>query len=232
MRAINLSNALRRNAQVGLETPDNSKSRIAMVHPNGCTVHNVRILRSTIATSVSKLMDVYGDNFSAIIADTDPEIDFERVGMLMGQAKRVFVDSKGNIAHNVQRKQVFYTPAGNVREERAFHIADSNINIDIPLRWTGKLIPRAEAARKFVFVRKYQVKHVNGLTFDFLYGMAKTLAEKDCMMLVGAGEKGIGPLVLSRGALPYRAFLEGRIDGQRYSLILHLTNLELKPIVE
>ena len=62
--------------------------------------------------------------------------------------------------------------------------------------------------------------------------MAKTLAEKDCMMLVGAGEKGIGPLVLSRGALPYRAFLEGRIDGQRYSLILHLTNLELKPIVE
>ena len=202
-----------------------------MAHAKGWDYHNVRILRATVSTGVANLMDAYGDNLTDIIADSDPEIDTERVGMLLGRAKRVFVDNKGKIAHNVRRRQVFFNPDGTVKDERIFHIADSNINVEIPLRWTGKLIPRTVAARKFVFVRKYQVKHVNGLTFDFLYDMAKTLAEKDSMMLVGAGEKGIGPLVMTRGALPYRAFLEGRIEGNRYCLILHLTNLELKSLI-
>lgn len=231
MRAINLSNALRRNAQVGLDAPAASKSKVTITHERGWDYHNVRLLRATVATGVANLMDQHGDNLTDIIADSDPEIDIERVGMLLGRPKRVFVDGKGNIAHSVQRRQVFYNPDGTVKDERKFHIADSNINIETPLRWTGKLIPRSEAARKFVFVRKYQVKHVNGLTFDFLYDMAKTLAEKDCMMLVGAGEKGVGPLVMTRGALPYRAFLEGRVDGNRYCLILHLTNLELKSLI-
>jgi len=34
--------------------------------------------------------------------------------------------------------------------------------------------------------------------------------------------------VFSQGGEPYRGFLEGRIDGDRYCLILHLTNLEVK----
>lgn len=231
MRAINLSNAFRRNAQVGLEAPASTKSGICMTHADGLAFRNVRILRATVDTGVANLMDIHGDNLTDVIADSDPEIDIERVGMLLGKAKRVFVDNKGKISHSVQRRQVFYNPDGSVKDERKFHVADSNINIDIPLKWTGKLIPRAEAARKFVFVRKYQVKHVNGLTFDFLYDIAKTLADKDCMMLIGAGEKGVGPLVMTRGALPYRAFLEGRIDGNSYCLILHLTNLELKTII-
>lgn len=180
---------MRRNAQVGLDTPSASKSKVTFAHPKGWDCRNVRILRATVATNVVNLMDTYGDNLTDVIAGTDHEIDFERVGMLMGRAKRVFVDSKGKIIHNVLRKQVFFAPDGEVREERKFHTAEANINADIPLRWTGKLIPRAEAVRKFVFARKYQIKHVNGLTFDFLYDMAKTLAEKDCMMLVGAGEK-------------------------------------------
>jgi len=27
---------------------------------------------------------------------------------------------------------------------------------------------------------------------------------------------------------PYRGFLEGRVDGERYILLLHLSNMELK----
>ena len=47
-------------------------------------------------------------------------------------------------------------------------------------------------------------------------------------MFVGAGEKGNEPLILNRGGIPYRGFLEGRVKGKSYCLILHLTNLELK----
>lgn len=87
------------------------------------------------------------------------------------------------------------------------------------------------AVKKFVFSRKYQIKHVNGLTYDFLYDMAKTLAESNALMFMGGGPKGIEPIILTTGGEPQRGFLEGRIDGNKYCLILHLTNLELKNII-
>ncbi len=80
----------------------------------------------------------------------------------------------------------------------------------------------------FVFSKKYQIKHINGLTYDFLFDMARQLAEKKAVMLVGGGSKGVAPLVLANGGTSYRAFLEGRVEGEKYCLILHLTNLELK----
>jgi hypothetical protein len=101
-------------------------------------------------------------------------------------------------------------------------------NVALPLRWSGKLIPRAEAARKFVFTGKRQIRHVNGLTYDFLYAIARELEERDSLLVVGAGPKGKQPLVLRRGALPYRGFLEGRSRGPEYLLLLHFSNLELK----
>ena len=48
------------------------------------------------------------------------------------------------------------------------------------------------------------------------------------MLLIAGGEKGNQPLVFRRGGLPYRGFLEGRTDGEKYMLILHLSNIELK----
>ena len=42
--------------------------------------------------------------------------------------------------------------------------------------------------------------------------------------------KGAGPIVLSNGGTSYRGFLEDRIDGDKYCLILHLTNRELKAL--
>jgi len=47
-------------------------------------------------------------------------------------------------------------------------------------------------------------------------------------MLLGAGESGKDPLVMQMNGSPYRGFLEGRVDGERYILLLHLSNMELK----
>ena len=74
------------------------------------------------------------------------------------------------------------------------------------------------------------MQHVNGLTYDILFDMAKKLADAGAMMLITAGAKGNEPLVMSNGGTPYRAFLEGRVQGDSYALILRLTNLELKEI--
>jgi hypothetical protein len=58
--------------------------------------------------------------------------------------------------------------------------------------------------------------------------MAKELEEKDSLMLLGAGPKSNQPLILRRGGSPYRGFLEGRTQGDKYCLVLHFSNLELK----
>jgi hypothetical protein len=90
------------------------------------------------------------------------------------------------------------------------------------------MFAKNQALRKFVFSRTYQLRHVNGLTFDFLYEMAKKLHDSNSMMLLGGGEKGNAPLVMTNNGTPYRGFLEGRINGDSFCLLLHLTNLELK----
>jgi hypothetical protein len=61
--------------------------------------------------------------------------------------------------------------------------------------------------------------------------MAKELADKDEVARLGAGPKGRDPLIFQENGTRYQAFLEGRIDGPRYKLLLHLSNLELRTLV-
>ena len=79
-----------------------------------------------------------------------------------------------------------------------------------------------------MFQRSLQLRHVDGVTFDFLYTMAKELADADVMVLLGAGQSGKEPRVMQINGTPYRWFLEGRSNGESYLLLLHLSNMELK----
>lgn len=229
MRAINIANQKSRNAQVGFDVKAR-KSEVVMGCEDGMAYSNVRLLKSTVQTDLDSLIDQHGDDLTDIIIGGDPEIDMEHTGMKLGKVRKVFIDPKGKVAYRVLRENVFYTPEGEEKEVRKFQTTEANINTDSPLRWTGKLIPKDKAVRMFAFTRKYQIRHVNGLTYDFLYDMAKQLADKNSMMLMGGGAKGAGPVVMSSGGTPYRAFLEGRVDGDKYCLIMHLTNLELKSL--
>jgi hypothetical protein len=73
-----------------------------------------------------------------------------------------------------------------------------------------------------------QLRHVDGVTYDFLYAIAKELDEKDSVMLLGGGDGGKGPLVLQSNGSPYRGFLDGRVEGDTYVLLMHLSSMELK----
>ena len=90
------------------------------------------------------------------------------------------------------------------------------------------MLPKKAIVQKVLLTKKYQVKHVNGLTFSFLFDLAKKLDDAQALMPVGAGEKGVQPLVMRHGGKPYRAFLEGRVRKDAYCLLLHLTDQELK----
>ena len=106
----------------------------------------------------------------------------------------------------------------------------SNITDELPIRFTKFKLKEKDAVRKFVFSRTLQLWHSDGLTFEFLFNIAKELDENDEMMLLGAGEKGKEPLIFQNNGLPWRAFLEGRVQDDAYALLMRLSNLELKSI--
>ena len=229
MRTIHISNEKKRDAQVGFELK-RQKSVILYRTADGKGYSNARFLKSTIDTEPKDLTAQFDDVAAALTAG-DPEIDMELVGRRLEELKKVYLTPEEKVAHAVTLTEHIYGPDGVEKSSRPQTATEANINLDaLPIRWTGKLFPKADAMRKFVFVRSYQIRHVNGLTFDFLYDMAKKLDESKSLMLVGGGEKGVGPLVMSANGTPYRAFLEGRVDGEKYILILHLTNLELKAL--
>ena len=152
---------------------------------------------------------------------------------------RIAVDAPGRIVQNAPEEfntkssldlglEVLYDQTGREIERRTPHACPANIDDHSPIVWTGKLIPRDDAVRRYAFTRQYQVRHVDGLTHDFLRNMAEELDRTRSLVLIGAGQRGSAPLVLERNGTSYRGFLEGRIDEDKYLLILHLTNIELR----
>jgi len=226
--AINISNAKNRDATVALEAV-RAKRDVHYIDEDHNMVVTRRLLKTDVVhdlSSLTKKDDDLGKLSSKLVKD-DPEIDIEHFGMFLGETSRVYVSEKG-IVHSVEEFEVINNPDGTVRDRRPRKKELQNVNSDIPLKWTGKFMKKKEAVKKFVFAAKKQLIHVNGLTYDFLYEIAKELHDKDSLMLLRGGEKGNQPLVLNRGGKPYNAFLEGRVEKDAYCLILHLSNMELK----
>jgi hypothetical protein len=227
--AINISNPKGRDAVVAFEAVM-PKREVIFVDAKNKPVITQKLLKTDVEHDLPVLLKKKKNNLNALakaLVKEDPEIDLEEFGMFLTDTSRVYVSKKG-IIHLVDEFEVISNPDGTLRERRPRQKEPQNINTDIPLRWTGKFIKKDEAAHKFIFTLKRQLIHVNGLTFDFLYEMAKELDERDSLLLVRGGEKGDKPIVMHRGGRPYNAFLEGRVKGDSYLLVLQLSNMELK----
>jgi hypothetical protein len=169
------------------------------------------------------------DSFSEELINGDKEIDFELFGKFIDRTDRIYTDKNLNPVFNVNLTEKVFDTEGNLKEERKPTYLNSNISGENIIRWTGKYIPKNKLYNKVVFSSKYQIKHINGLTFDFLYKISKTLRDKNSFMMLGGG-KGNEPLVFNDGGKPYRGFLEGKVKDNSYCLILHLSNQEYKII--
>jgi len=225
---INISNPKNRDAVVALEAL-NPKRDVRFADPKGNPVSTRKLLKTDVAHDLPELLGKQKklEKLAKALIQDDPEIDIERFGMFLTDMSRVYVTKKG-IIHLVEEIEVIYNPDGTVRERRPRKKEVQNMNGEFPMRWTGKFIKKDEAAHRIVFTNKKQLVHINGLTFDFLFEMAKDLDERDSLLLIRGGAKGNEPLVMYRGGKPYNAFLEGRIKDDAYCLILHLSNMELK----
>ena len=234
MRKINISNANKRDAILGFEAKVTGK-KTRQVLKNGQEKKNIKVLKTSLDTDISKLSKKYEDleDLSQAIINDDIEIDIETTGMIVDSTNKIYADSDNNIVYNVKLVTVVKDPKGVEKSRAPFEQKDANISIEsMPISWSGKFMPKDKAIKKFAFIKHYQIRHVNGLTYDFLYDMAKELDDKKSLMFVGAGQKGNEPLMVTSNGAAYRGFLEGRIKDDKYCLILHLTNLELKEIMK
>jgi hypothetical protein len=230
---INIANSAARDAVVATRSVTSSR-QVRWIDAQGRQAQTARLLKAPIDRDTSTLEDRCGglSKISEALIEGDPEIDMELVGVSLHDTARVYVDSRRRIVHKIQEWEIVRNPDGTQRERRPRTLAPPNVGVESPLRWSGVFIKKEEACRKFVFVAKQQLVHVNGLTFDFLFGMAKELESKGSLMVLGAGPKSNQPLILRRGGSPYRGFLEGRTQGDKYCLLLHFSNLELKAPAE
>lgn len=227
IRAIHISNERKRDAQVAFDAQP-VQSTLHRVMPTGEEPVSVRLVKVTAETDRCLAERFDPAQMIDALAEGDPDVDMETAGRKLFRTRRLFVDRDFKIVYHVNLYQVVRNPDGTERERRELTKLAGNVNARVPLRWTGRLFRRSEALRRFVFTRNYQLRHVNGATFDFLYDMAKELDEADALVMLGAGTKGADPILMSRGGQPYRGFLEGRVEEDRYCLILHLTDIELK----
>ena len=228
LRKLHLSNEEDKNTLVGYLSVK-PKSPPTMAGPKGKPVDFTRYLACESKNLHESLKEKHGEEYGQALIEGDPELAMEKAGLLIEETQEVFLGADGKMMHAPPGiEEVTYEPAGEEIKRGDAEEVFANVNEELPLVWTKHRIDRREACRKFAFCRTLQITHRDGLTFDYLFDMAKELADADEMVLIGAGKKGRDPLVFSDNAVPYRAFLEGRVKGKAYKLLLHLSNLELK----
>jgi len=233
MPNINLADERKRDAVVKAESVRIDES-VRYLGPKGNQTWTRRVLKSTIDHDLDSLTEQYKtpEAIAHALVNSDPEIDIERFGQFLWNTSKVWMNPDQELVFRVHQLEEVRDVRGKLRTTRDRERDEPNVDGDIPLRWTGKMVSRDEAVRRYVFSAKLQVVHINGLTYDFLFDMAKELADAKSLMLLGAGKGGKSPLVFRRGSVPYRGFLEGRIKGKSYILLLHLSNMELKSPVK
>lgn len=227
MNTIHLMNLQQRNARVAFRGLRHIKSiSIGLI---GNQIEFRRYLASSETGTHEHLTNRFGDQYSEVLINSDPEIDFELVGKVISETSTVYLSNKGEVMHvSPEVIDVIYGPDGSEKEKKAAEDLIANVKDDMPVRLTGRKMAKQDVVRRFSFRRSVQLQHTDGLTYDFLYDIAKQLHHENSMILVGAGDSGKEPLILQTNGTPYRGFLEGRIEGLKYQLFLHLSNMELK----
>lgn len=228
-REIRITDDRQRDARVGLASPRRPPPR-RMVAAGGRNVRFTSLVKVPEGRDYQSLARRFGGDDEALaqaLVSSDPDLDVELVGREVGPSDRVWVKDDGSILYTGRILQVTTGPDGEERERNDFVEVDATVREDA-LPYSGRLIPVDEVVRRFALTRRLQLRHNDGLTFEFLHDLARLLHESRKMLLVGAGPRAARPLVFQQNGTPYRGFLAGRVEGDAYLLALHLSNLEIK----
>ena len=229
MPQIAITNSKKRDAAVAAESVRVSL-RVQWVDSDERRAKSTKLLKGTLDRDFAALLQRHGtpEQVAEELIAGDPEIDLESVGRMLSETSRVFVNSDRQVVYGVKQVEIVRNPDGTEKARRPKERPKPNVSPDVPLLWSGRLMAKAEVCKKFVFASQLQLKHINGLTYDFLFDIAQELEAKQSLLVLGAGPKANQRLILRHRATAYTGFLEGRTQGTKYLLLLHLSNMELK----
>ena len=231
IRKIHITNNKARNTFINFKgfVP---VSKAKKVDQNNRPITNKKIIKGIAETSFEYLNKKYEnlEEMASAIIESDPEINIEITGKFLDTSQKVYINENLQVVYKVNKTEKVFDSKGQLKEERALRILESNVTDEEPLKWSGKYFPIEKTFNKFVFIRTYQLVHDSGLTYDFLYEMAQVLEEKKSFLLLGSGKRGTEPVIFQDGGQSFRVFLEGRTQDKEYMLLMHLSNLELKPL--
>ncbi len=228
-RFLHVTDHLRRDATVATAGPSAPPKR-TFVGPEGQPARSTRLIKATEGHDYVALWNAHPDaeSLAASLIAGDPEVDLEQVGRPVGPVNQVWVSPDGKVLYAARTLRVVYAPDGTEKTREDFIDVEATVSEEVALPWSGRLFPVERVVRNFALVQKVQLRHINGLTFDFLLGLARHLQEKQAMLVLRAGEKGEKALIFQRNGSSYFGFLEGRATEDAFLLVLHLSNLELK----
>ena len=228
LKEIHIANEKKRDANVRfVSLIKESDPKFAY---KGKSIKNSRLLISSDETSEDNLIKKYKNKLAQKILEEDVDLDIDYAGKFVGDIDRILFNSKNEILYTPPKIKeiVFNKERKEIKKQNPKEIVPNVRDDTPPLKWTGKFFKREEILKKFVITKSIQLRHIDGLTFEFLYDMAKTLDNKKSLMFLGGGKSGKEPLIFQTNGSPYRGFLDGRVNKNQYQLILRLSNMELK----
>ncbi len=227
MRNLHVANEAHRNATVAVASVKAAPGPHA--GKDGQPVTFRRYISAGEGTLDVDLLARFDGPYARQLIEGDPEIDVDSVGRFIDRTVTVLLDGGAEpLFRAPEVVEISYAPDGTETGRKPPEDALPTIDDVIPMRWTGRLLSRADMVRRFAVRRTLRLRHVDGVTYDFLHSMAAELDASGKVVLMGGGESGKDPIVFTVNGAPYRGFLDGRVDGPRYRLLLHLSNMELK----
>jgi len=165
------------------------------------------------------------------LKDSDIDVDIELAGKFVKQTSWITVTEDLEPVYNYSIYDVLTLPDGTVKERPHMQTV-GNINSSIPVRISDELEDPHELLFQYLFRKSYYITHYDGVTYKFLYEIAERLhsAQKFARVDTFNPEtRKRAPLILTDGGRKFpRAFLSGTVKGEKYHLILHLSDQELK----
>lgn len=229
MRSLHLADTGSRDAFVrfvSLKSPP-PPERVVDGHP----VNMRRFLAAGEKNTHEALFSTHGQRLGQVLIDSDPEVDLELIGRPVERTSTVYLDSDQQMLRVAPELiELILDPFGEEKERRIPVERLPNISEELPVRFTRTRLSRDQAIRRFIFSRSLQLWHTDGITYEFLHGIAADLHSTNEMVLLAGGEKAKDPLIFQLNGLPWRAFLEGRVNNEGYCLLMRLSNLELKAL--
>jgi hypothetical protein len=182
----------------------------------------------------------YDENLLHEFLENDNEIDLELTGKRISRTFRILLNQDNELCYNFTEYQIQKDRQGRIIpcvecgeifcKHQIKKKTRSNINEDQkPVIFIKPMmLDKLEAIKRWSFGRSYQLRHVDGLTFKFCYELSQKLHNSGKMVLMAPIEENKPQkIILRNNTAPFYAWLEGRIKGDKYALILHRATLKI-----